>query len=372
MKLIFETNEQEKKEILERHNLIKKALQSKVGQVIINEQATTPTGVELLKLARDKKCKIAVGGVIQSAPGKPSVLYKVADYDSANGYFKKGDELYIKDDYTFDVVTTDSTGNKKLSVTGKKWACSALTAEADAAKKETEAAATKAKQDIEASTKKNLELTKTEGSWKERKDINDTDANVENPQMYEKKVVNGVTLYRSKALSGISSGLTEDQKSIIKSWQDKGYKVRTDLTPEEAKTWKEVVVSPATDGYFSQDLKMFFDPTTLTKGVGTGDTKVSVTTVIQNAVASRVPTDKKDCKQTIEAYYISYKKKRPLEPNEFDALKTKTQACKNEFYGDWGAVFSGGNKADEILDVMSGVKPGGPSTYGTDSKWRLQ
>jgi hypothetical protein len=367
MKLIFEASKQEKKEILEQHNLVKKVLQSKVKKPMINEQATTPKGVELLKLARDKKCKIAVGGVIQSAPGKPSVLYKVADYDSVNGYFKKGDELYIKDDYTFDVVTTDSAGNKKLSFTGKRWACSALTAEADAVKKETEAAATKAKQDTEASTKKNLDLTKTEGNWEEKKDITDTDANIENPQMYEKKVVNGVTLYRSKASASITSGLTEDQKSIIESWQNKGYKLRNDLTPEEAKTWKEVVVSPATEGYFSQDLKMFFDPTTLTTGVNSGETKVSVTTVIQNAVASRIPTDKKDCKQTIEAYYISWKKKRPLQPNEFDALKTKTQACKNEFYGDWGTLFAGAGKLDEILDTMSGS-----AIKLADTRWKLQ
>ena len=75
MKLIFESNEQEKKEILEQHNLFKKVLQSKVTKLMVNEQTTPLTGVEFLKAARDKKCKIAVGGVIKSAPGKPSVLF---------------------------------------------------------------------------------------------------------------------------------------------------------------------------------------------------------------------------------------------------------------------------------------------------------
>jgi hypothetical protein len=51
-------------------------------------------------------------------------------------------------------------------------------------------------------------------------------------------------------------------------------------------------------------------------------------------------------------------------------LKYKVQACKNEFYGDWG--FMGGGKIDEILDILSGVKVGGPSSYGDDSKWRLK
>jgi flagellin-like hook-associated protein FlgL len=126
MKLIFEANEQEKKEILEQHNLFKEVLQSKVKRLMVNEQEqSTGSGREILIAARDnKKCTIALGGKLMSAPGKPTVLYKIANYDSTNGYFKKGDELYIKDDYTFDVVTTDSTGKKTKSASNKKWACS--------------------------------------------------------------------------------------------------------------------------------------------------------------------------------------------------------------------------------------------------------
>jgi hypothetical protein len=49
-------------------------------------------------------------------------------------------------------------------------------------------------------------------------------------------------------------------------------------------------------------------------------------------------------------------------------LKYKVQACKNEFYGDWG--FLGGGKVDKMLDIMSGGI-GGPSRMGDDAKWRL-
>ena len=66
---------------------------------------------------------------------------------------------------------------------------------------------------------------------------------------------------------------------------------------------------------------------------------------------------------------ISWKKKRPLTPNEFKALKTKAQACKNEFYDNWG--FLGGGKVDKILDIMSGGV-GGPSKMGDNAKWRLE
>jgi hypothetical protein len=346
MKLIFDANEQEKKEILEQHNLFKKVLQSKVTRLMVNEQTTQLTGVEFLKTARDKKCKIAVGGVIKSAPGKPSVLYKVADYDSANGYFKKGDELYVKDNYTFDVVTTDTTGKKTLSASNKKWGCAAMTA------------------DAEAAAKTNVDNTKKEGEWKTKEELIkvDTEQNLENPVMYEKKVVNGVTLYRRKISGGIGAALTDDQQKIVQKWQSQGAKLRKDLDPEEAKTWVSRVVSPASEGYFSQDLIMYFDPSVTVKDA-------AITTTIQQSLQNRIPTDSKDCKTTIEAYYLAFKKKRPLEPNEFEALKAKTQACKNEYGGDWGA-FSGGRRMDNYLEIMSGGI-GGPSRRGEDAKWRL-
>jgi hypothetical protein len=346
MKLIFDANEQEKKEILEQHNLFKKVLQSKVTRLMVNEQTTQLTGVEFLKTARDKKCKIAVGGVIKSAPGKPSVLYKVADYDSANGYFKKGDELYVKDNYTFDVVTTDTTGKKTLSVSNKKWGCAAMTA------------------DAEAAAKTNVDNTKKEGEWKTKEELIkvDTEQNLENPVMYEKKVVNGVTLYRRKISGGIGAALTDDQQKIVQKWQSQGAKLRKDLDPEEAKTWVSRVVSPSSEGYFSQDLIMYFDPSVTVKDA-------AITTTIQQSLQNRIPTDSKDCKTTIEAYYLAFKKKRPLEPNEFEALKAKTQACKNEYGGDWGA-FSGGRRMDNYLEIMSGGI-GGPSRRGEDAKWRL-
>ena len=346
MKLIFDANEQEKKEILEQHNLFKKVLQSKVTRLMVNEQTTQLTGVEFLKTARDKKCKIAVGGVIKSAPGKPSVLYKVADYDSANGYFKKGDELYVKDNYTFDVVTSDTTGKKTLSASNKKWGCAAMTA------------------DAEAAAKTNVDNTKKEGEWKTKEELIkvDTEQNLENPVMYEKKVVNGVTLYRRKISGGIGAALTDDQQKIVQKWQSQGAKLRKDLDPEEAKTWAARVVSPASEGYFSQDLIMYFDPSVTVKDA-------AITTTIQQSLQNRIPTDQKDCKTTIEAYYLAFKKKRPLEPNEFEALKAKTQACKNEYGGDWG-MLSGGRRMDNYLEIMSGGI-GGPSRRGEDAKWRL-
>ena len=263
--------------------------------------------------------------------------------------------------YFFIDNTVGQKENETFTMLTSKWSCDTNKIQKDKEKNDAT---------LSASTE-NLNRIKKEGNWSTKEELiasGETEQNIANPAMYEKMMVGNVTIYRNKSLSGIGSGLTASQKSVISDWGNKGYKLRNELTPEEAKTFKSKVVSPASDGIFSQDLIMFFDPNAV-QGVKSGDTKVSITTVIQNAVESRIPTDKKDCKQTIEAYYISWKKKRPLAPNEFNALKEKAQACKNEFYGDWGPI--GGGKVDNIIDIMTGVKMGGPTANDKDSVWRL-
>jgi|694.fasta_scaffold23304_5 hypothetical protein len=345
MKLKFEANEQEKKEILEQHNLYKKVLQSKVKRLMVNEQ-TQPTGGgrEFLIAARDKGCKIAVGGKIMSAPGKPTVLYKIADYDSANNYFKKGDELYIKDNFTFDVVSKDASGNKTLSASNKKWACSALT------------------KPVEDQIKGNIDKTKLEGDWKTKEDVLkiDTEKNISDPEMYDTTVVNGVTLYRNKSGAGIQTALTERGKKIFDAYKANGGLTEKEVDPEKAQTWTKVKIGSKPD--FSADFYMYFDPTKTIR-----DPQIAAE--IQKSVEELIPTDKKDCKTNIENYYTNFTKKRMMEPNQFAALKYKVQACKNEFYNDWG--FLGGRKMDRLLDIMSGKEVGGPSRRGEDAKWRL-
>jgi len=207
-------------------------------------------------------------------------------------------------------------------------------------------------------------LVQQEGDWKEAKDIKTTRENLENPLMFEKKVVNGVTLYRSVPGSGIAGGLTPDQITVIKKWKDKGGKLRKELDPEEAKTFVSKVVSPASEGYFSQDLVMYFSPDTFVGADG-----ASIEQQFNSAVSSQTPSSKGDCKNTIEAYYQAYVTKKRIQPNAFEPMKEKVQACANEFNGKWGGILS---RIDNYVDILRGVKEGGPTSYGDDSKWRLQ
>ena len=364
MKLNFEYSEEEKRSILEQHYQFKKVLQSKVKRLMINEQVkdgngVTPTisGKDLLDAAMTKNCKITRGGELYSDKGELNnevVIFKVADEDSPQGYYKKGDKLYIKGDYTFDVVKTDNLGNE-TTIEGNPWQCPELTADAVAA-------IAKTKKDADDAALKNFELTQKEGAWKERKDIMDTDDNVENPQMYEKKVVNGVILYRRVSGKGIAGATDARQQAVINKWSARGAKLEKDVDAEEAKTWERYLVSPKSEGLFSEDFYMYFPPTTITN--------TDITTSFEGAVKEQTPESPKDCKQAVESYYEAFKRELTFQPNVFYPMKKKVQLCKNTYYNKWGA-FRGGKKLDEYLDILDRTLPGGPSTAGDDSVWLL-
>jgi len=345
MKNKFQITEQEKREILEQHNLFKEVLKSKskVKRLMVNEQATPRSGggVEFLKAAREK-CQVAKGGVLKSAPGKPTVLYKKADFNDDNGQFKIGDELYIKDNFTLDVVITDADGKRTMAY-NKTWDCPELT------------------KPFEDQVNANIDRTKQEAGWKKREDITDTDANVNNPQMYEKQVVNGETLYRRISGKGITGALDKRQQDVVDKWLAQGAKLEKDVDAEQVKTWTRKLISPKSENLFSEDFYMYFPPNTVNNA--------AILTAFKAAVTDQTANSKSDCKEAIEAYYTAFKIKAKIEPNTINAMKEKVQACVYQFDGNWGAgAFT---KIDDYVDILRGVKSGGPSSYGVDSKWRL-
>jgi hypothetical protein len=211
----------------------------------------------------------------------------------------------------------------------------------------------------------NIENLKKEGGWKTYEELiaSDTKENIMNPLMYEKKIVDGIALYRRTSGKGITGGLDERQQKVVDKWKTQGAKLEKELDAEQAKTWVKKLVSSKSEGLFSEDFYMYFPPTVVT------DTEI--TTRFEDAVREQTPESADDCKKTVEAYYMAFKKKKQIEPNMLNAMKEKVQACKNEFYGSWGA-FKGGNTIDEYLDMLSGKKQGGPSSYGGDSTWRIK
>jgi len=323
----------ERDTILEMHSKFKKSL--------ISEQVDTDLKTKLNKILSDGCVKN--GKIVQIQSKNPGLQYAIKQESTKTPgkfrYFFADNRVGIFD------------ANGKFQFSPSKWSCEGVQqANAEAAN------AIKLSADTADTS-----LVKQEGGWLEAKDIKTTRENLENPKMFEKKVVNGITLYRSVPGNGIAGGLTPDQTKIIEKWQSKGAKLRKELDPEEAKTWSSKVVSPASEGYFSQDLVMYFPPNTVNNS--------DITTAFQQAVTDQTPQSKSDCKTAIEAYYMAYKTKKQIEPNVINAMKEKVQACVNQFDGKWGlGAFT---KIDDYVDILRGVKPGGPSSYGDSAKWKL-
>ncbi len=81
--------------------------------------------------------------------------------------------------------------------------------------------------------------------------------------------------------------------------------------------------------------------------------------------------DRKTCKDRIENFYnkFIYSKGRPItDVTTLNIAKDEAQFCKNKYEGKWGI---GGGKYDEMIQLLSGRKTGGPTSSGDDSIFRL-
>jgi hypothetical protein len=333
------------KSILEMHYNEKKGKSTIVEQT---KPTVVPADPNLTKLREAIKAGCLTNGKLQRKKSTGQIFYRRPS--------TKTPTLTV--DFFGDMTYKLSDGSKNGQWQCPEIAAQAAAAQAQAAASQAQALAAdeKAKKD-----KVNIGLTQQEGGWKKREDITDTDANVNNPQMYEQRVVNGVTLYRRVSGKGITGTLDERQKAVVDKWIAQGAKLEKDLDAEQAQTWTKKVVSPKSDGLFSEDLIMYFPPNTVNNA--------SIDTAFQAAVADQTPQSKSDCKGAIEAYYMAYKTKKKIEPNTLNAMKEKVQACANQFDGKWGiGAFT---KIDDYVDILRGVRPGGPSSYGESSKWKL-
>jgi hypothetical protein len=324
----------EKNTILEMHSKLKKPL--------ISEQVVSDSKSKLTKMLADGCVK---NGKIVELQSKNPILQFAIKQESTKtpGKFR----YFFSDNRigTFD-------GNGKFEFSPSKWSCNSI-------QQATLDASTATQQ---AANTEDINRVKTEGGWKEASEIKTTRENLENPKMFEKKVVNGVTLYRSVISSGVTGGLTDEQTKVIEKYKKLGGKLRKELDAEEAQTWTSKVVYPA-GTLFSEDLVMYFPPSNIMGAEGG-----NIETQFDAAVTNQTPTSKSDCKNTVEAYYKAWKTKKRVEPNTFIPMKEKVQACVNEFDGKWGGMFS---SIDNYIETLRGGS-GGPLSYGEDSKWRLK
>lgn len=321
--MLTNLNEIEKKRILELHDRFKKS-------VIFEQNVDVRT--ELQKIL-DTEC-IQRGKVVSLTFNDPNLKFAIKQESQKNpGTFR----YYFFNDK---MGSKDAQGN--IIVNNVKW------------KSKIEGCVSSKKQN---EVDKDVKLTQEEGGFMKREDINDTQNNIDNPLMYEKRVTkDGVVLYRKKFTGGVTgTGLTPDQQAVIKKWKDNDAKLKSELDPEQIKSWYSVIVSPKSEGIFSEDLIMYLDPAS--------QNQAAIDVAFTKASQSQ-DMDKKSCKAKIDTFYNAFKKGKTFEPNIMQTMKYNVQKCakQHEFKG----LF---DKTDKYLDILTGRIQGGPSE---DSPFRLK
>ena len=313
----FYINETEKKAILSMHKSLMK-----------EQVSTTPVVDPDLQKLRDMETNGCIkNGKIYTIKSTGKYIYRATS--------KTGKQINFFADETYEII--DPTTKTKIK--SGKFSCPAAVAAGVS----------------RAQTTTDMEREKTQGGWKERKDISATDSEIST--LYEKHPK--YDLYKLKATSQITGGLSDDQKAFITVWENNGYKLN--LTPEErASGFFTPHTIPGSEGIFpAPGLKMWASAQSLKDKKITSDVKTNV----------KLQTmDKSDCKEAIEQFYKGFKEGTTL-PNS-DLIKEKVQRCKKKFYKKWSklGIFDGGNKLDDMLDILGGGE-NGPGRYGPTSKW---
>jgi hypothetical protein len=75
------------------------------------------------------------------------------------------------------------------------------------------------------------------------------------------------------------------------------------------------------------------------------------------------------CRKHIEDYYNAWKTRSVVPADIQKASKNIVQQCANQNYGKFGI---GGEKFNQMLDVLTGNHPSGIKQHGEDKHWRIQ
>lgn len=333
---LTEILESEKNRILKLHENEKKRLIN-----LINEQ--TGGDAEILKKARELNCKIAKNGVLKSAPGQPIALVKKADYDSSNGYFKIGDELFVYGNYTFDVVKRNPDGSIISVSENNPWACSALKTSLESVQSE-----------LQANTPEALDIKNLIGAgWetidslrKKRKTPDEIET------LYQKHP--NYPLYKYKGDPNRIAGYTDEQNEFITAWtadpevadniKRQVYKINPTAKDFATGDWKldTFFIAPNSDKFFQGGLKVYFN------------------------LSKKPEPTRSTCKSMIKDFADKYKRKdsNPPTAQYINYTRGFIQDCVNKY--KFGGPLSGLN--DE-LKLLGGVTTGGA---GRRSPWHIQ
>ena len=345
----FLISEEERISILSKH----KSLMKEQQKSLVNEQATS----------KDILIKAIKGGCIRN--GK---LFTTKNDPTKYVYRAVSDDGSFHVDFFADMTYKIRESGK----TGRWKMCQgAIDVETKAANDAAAAAETKKDNDAKIASLKQQNYKTKEELVAAGADLNTLD------RVYDKVTVGQVNLYRQKGdatkiVQGTGTKQFDDeQTAFITKYEKSGYVVpgvtkgydRTKVNGMKTVTALELDPSATTSDLFPNGLTLYYDPNAQ-KNIKSDKSLVS--DLLKNQAV-----DREACRKNVEDYYRLFKTNATIDPADLYKVKTVVQACKNQHYGKWG-VLGGGKKLDEYLDILSGVKEGGPMSYGEGSDWRLK
>jgi hypothetical protein len=342
----FLISEEERISILSKHKALMKE------QV----QGVTPSSLQILRKAVKGGC-IRNGSIVQSKNDPTKYLYRATSDD---GNF----HVDFFADMTYKIRESGKTGRWKMCQ-------GAIDMETKAANDA--AAAAETKQDNAAKI-----ASLTQQNYKTKEELIKAGADLNTlDKVYDKVTIGQVNLYRQKGDATKVDQQTgtpqfkDEQRAFISKYEDLGYVVpgvtdgydRTKVNGMKTVTAIQLDPRGTTKDLFPNGLTLYYDPNKQ-KDIKSDESLVS--NLLKNQAI-----DREACRKNVEDYYRLFKNESDIDPADLYKVKTVVQACKNQHYGKWG-VLGGGKKLDEYLDILSGVKEGGPMRYGENSFWRLK
>lgn len=344
----FLTEDSEKTKILSMHKALMK--ESMSSEEIDEQDVKGGINAQEDLLRKAVKSGCFKNGRILSNNQKTKYVYRTTT--------KSGKILDFYSDMTYKFQDGSKSGN---------WTCPQLATDAAS-----QAAAQQTSQQTAADVESKIQSEIKKG-WKKLETLRSEGADLTTlDRVYDTLVVGNITLYRPKGSSttftpGTSTQeFNSDQQSFVDRFVQKGYKLNP--TRLEQSTMVKVTDKElgAPDDLFPNGLVMFYDPNKQSSITGREET-------VLGDIISNQSVDRNVCRKNIDDYYEAFKRNKSIvvDPATINKAKRIVQACKDEHYGKWG-VAGGGKRLDDYLDILSGNKEGGPTSYGRDSAWRIQ
>lgn len=247
-----------------------------------------------------------------------------------------------------------------------KWACPQLAASA-AAEADAQQTAAQTTADIESKI-----ATEIKKGWKKLETLRSEGVDLTTlDKVFDKQVIGNVTLFRPKGssttfTSGTSTAdFNNNQQSFVDTFIAKGYKLNPTRLEQNSlvKVTGEQLGAPA--DLFPNGLVMWYNPNQQSTIRG-GESNI-LGDILDNQSVNR-----NACRKNVEDFYELYRRRNSTQadPATVDRARRVVQACRDEHYGQWGVT--GGKKFDEMLDILSGRKEGGPLTTGASSIFRIK